>query len=66
MPFASQVNVGSVGLVKGIWNGAYISELSGFPGVAKDDQVDASARAFSELVSPSAPARMMYLPHMGR
>jgi predicted phage terminase large subunit-like protein len=66
MPFASQVNVGSVGLVKGIWNGAYISELSGFPGVAKDDQVDASSRAFSELVSPSAPARMMYLPHMGR
>ena len=48
-PFASQVNVGNLALVRGAWNNAYIEELRSFPSGTKDDQVDASSRAFSML-----------------
>jgi len=51
-PFASQVTNGQVVLVRGDWNKAYTEELSGFPAAAKDDQVDASSRAFSMLLAP--------------
>lgn len=47
-PFASQVNVGNVALVRGSWNTLYLEELRDFPGT-KDDQVDASSRAFTML-----------------
>lgn len=49
-PFASQVNVGNVRLVRGTWNQAYIEELRVFPSGAKKDQVDASSRAFAATV----------------
>ena len=48
-PFASQVNVGNVVLLRAPWNAAYLDELGAFPGGMKDDQVDASSRAFSML-----------------
>ena len=48
--FASQVNVGNVTLARGAWNPAYISEFSDFPSGVKDDQVDATSRAFDMLV----------------
>ena len=49
-PFAAQWNVGRVFLVQGPWNSAYIEELRNFPAGTFKDQVDASSRAFGELV----------------
>jgi len=49
-PYASQVNVGNVALVRAPWNRAYVEELRTFPNGAHDDQVDASSRAFAALV----------------
>ncbi len=48
-PFASQVNVGNVSLVRGDWNRLYLEEIGAFPSGSKDDQVDASSRAFQML-----------------
>ena len=50
-PFASQVNVGNVSVVRGTWNAAYIDELAAFPSGMHDDQADASARAFGMVGS---------------
>jgi predicted phage terminase large subunit-like protein len=49
-PYAAQWNVGRVFLVRGDWNGDYIEELRNFPAGSYKDQVDASSRAFGELV----------------
>lgn len=49
-PFAAQVGAERVHLVKGDWNSAYIEELRNFPSANLKDQVDASSRAFGELV----------------
>ena len=50
-PFASQVDVGNVALVRGPWLGAYLDELEAFDGsgAGHDDQVDASSGAFGFL-----------------
>jgi predicted phage terminase large subunit-like protein len=53
-PFAAQVGAERVHLVRGAWNSEYEEELRGFPTGYKD-QVDASSRAFGELVARSAP-----------
>ena len=66
MPFASQWNAGNVTLLKGAWNAAYVEELCGFPGMSKDDQVDASSRAFNSLIAAPPPARWKTLNIMGR
>lgn len=58
MPVASQINAGSVTLLKAAWNRAFIEELQDFPGGAKDDQVDALSRAFSMVLDPGTPARL--------
>ncbi len=49
-PFASQVGMGRVFMVKGDWNDEYKEELRNFPAGRYKDQVDASSRAFGELV----------------
>jgi predicted phage terminase large subunit-like protein len=49
-PFAAQVGAGRVFMVKGDWNDAYKEELRNFPAGSFKDQVDASSRAFAELV----------------
>lgn len=49
-PFAAMVGAERVHLVRGDWNSAYIEELRNFPGGNLKDQVDASSRAFGELV----------------
>lgn len=49
-PFAAQVNVGNVLLLRGDWNRAYCDELRSFPTGTFDDQVDGSSRAFNRLL----------------
>ena len=51
IPFASQVEAGMVKLVKAPWNQAYIDELRNFPAGSFKDQVDASSRAYEELIT---------------
>lgn len=48
-PFAAQVNVGNVMMVRAEWNDALIAEMRAFPNGSHDDQVDALSDAFSEL-----------------
>jgi len=51
-PFAAQVNVGNVKMLKGDWNKAFIEELRNFPNGKYDDQVDAASDAFNEVNEP--------------
>jgi predicted phage terminase large subunit-like protein len=51
-PLAAQVNVGNVLMLRGAWNDAFINELRMFPNGVHDDQVDASSRAFAEVMIP--------------
>ncbi|MCL2656824.1 MAG: phage terminase large subunit [Betaproteobacteria bacterium] len=48
-PFAAQVNVGNVTMLRGEWNDALIAEMRVFPNGLHDDQVDALSDAFDEL-----------------
>lgn len=50
-PFAAQMNVGNVLMVRGPWNDALIEEMRNFPNGTHDDQVDALSTAFDELTS---------------
>lgn len=54
-PFAAQTNVGNVMILRAAWNSTLISEASAFPLGMHDDQVDAIARAFNELMSVGSP-----------
>ena len=49
-PFAAQVNIGNVMMLKGDFNTALINELRVFPNGTNDDQVDSLSRAFSEIM----------------
>lgn len=53
-PFASQVNVGNVLMLRGAWNEALTEEMKLFPNGAYDDQVDALSRAFATLMGGQA------------
>ncbi|CAI3933600.1 phage terminase large subunit [Commensalibacter communis] len=48
-PFAAQVNVGNVKLIRAPWNRTYLDELAEFPHGTHDDQVDASSGAFEKV-----------------
>ena len=52
-PFAAQMNVGNVLMLRADWNESMRNELAMFPNGANDDQVDALSRAFSELIGKS-------------
>lgn len=45
-PVASQINVGNIYLLQGIWNKAYLDELRPFPKAVLKDQVDATSGAY--------------------
>lgn len=49
-PFASQVNVGNVLMLRGGWNDPLIEEMRTFPNGSHDDQVDALSRGFEHLI----------------
>ncbi|MHA1859152.1 MAG: phage terminase large subunit [Candidatus Thorarchaeota archaeon] len=53
-PLAAQAEAGNVKLIRGLWNEDYLDELSTFPFGKFDDQMDASSRAFNELI-PNRP-----------
>lgn len=56
-PFAAQVNVGNVLMLRGNWNKPLIDEMRAFPAGKYKDQVDALSRAFNESLETSeAPA----------
>ncbi|MEB3753813.1 phage terminase large subunit [Acinetobacter sp. MD2(2019)] len=48
-PFAAQVNIGNVKMLRGTWNKALIEELRYFPNGLNDDQVDGCSDAFNDL-----------------
>lgn len=50
-PFAAQVNVGNVLMVRGPWNDALLDEMRNFPNGAHDDQIDALSTGFDELTA---------------
>jgi predicted phage terminase large subunit-like protein len=52
---SAQVNQGNVWLSRAEWNSAFVEELRTFPMSKHDDQVDACAEAFNELVGVSDP-----------
>ena len=49
-PFAAQVNVGNVLMLRGPWNKALTDEMVPFPDGKYDDQIDALSRAFLEFI----------------
>jgi predicted phage terminase large subunit-like protein len=50
LPLAAQAEGGNVKLVRGNWNDAFLNEIESFPFARHDDQVDAAAGAFAELL----------------
>lgn len=52
-PFAAQWQAGNVDVVRGPWTEAFLDELEAFPDGVNDDQVDAAADAFAELLDGS-------------
>lgn len=50
-PFASQVNVGNVKMLRGEWNAVFIDELRDFPNGEHDDMVDSTSRAYNKSAS---------------
>jgi predicted phage terminase large subunit-like protein len=49
-PFAAEVNVGNVMMVRGDWNKVLTDEMRAFPNGTYKDQVDALSRAYTRLV----------------
>jgi predicted phage terminase large subunit-like protein len=48
-PFAAQLNIGNVSLLRGAWNADLLHEMRHFPLGKHDDQIDALSRAFNQL-----------------
>lgn len=53
LPFAAQVEAGNVYLLRAPWNAEYIKECADFPTGQFKDMVDATSRAFGELINGS-------------
>lgn len=57
-PFAAQVNVGNVDMVRADWNLGLVNEMRNFPNAKHDDQVDAMSRAFMTLAGARGPMQI--------
>ena len=60
-PFAAQCEAGNVDVLEGAWNEEYFDEIEVFPAGKLKDIVDASSRAFNELVQPVPGAGMILM-----
>lgn len=49
-PFASEVNIGNVDMIRADWNRPLKDEMRGFPSSTYKDQVDALSRAYARLL----------------
>lgn len=58
-PFSAQAEAGNVYVVRGAWNDMWFNYLEGFPEMKHDDPVDATSRAYAQLIKPRAKARML-------
>lgn len=47
-PFASQVNVGNVRILRGEWNEEFLKEMQLFPNGVHDDMIDSTSRAYNK------------------
>lgn len=54
-PFAAQVNVGNVVMIRAPWNDGLVAQMRMFPAGAHDDQVDCLSRAYSVIGGRAAP-----------
>ena len=52
-PFAAQVNVGNVLMLRANWNDLVVAEMRIFPNGQYDDIIDAGSDAYSEISNPS-------------
>ena len=50
-PFAAQVNIGNVYMLRGVWNQTLVNEMIMFPNGKYDDQIDALSRCFEQLLT---------------
>jgi len=57
-PFAAQVNVGNVKMLRASWNEPLKEELRMFPNGAHDDIADAGSRAFNKLNETAKPLKV--------
>ncbi len=65
-PFAAQVNVGNVSMVRAGWNQALMDEMRMFPNGSHDDQIDALSRAYAAVALAPVKMRAVNLPFMAR
>jgi len=67
MPAAAEIDKGNFAVLAAPWNENFFRELEAFPDSAKDDQVDALARAVGLIWQPAAQAaRRRHVPILGR
>jgi predicted phage terminase large subunit-like protein len=57
-PFAAQVNIANVSMLRAEWNAALINEMRNFPFGRYDDQIDALSRAFNEMTASPGPMQI--------
>lgn len=57
-PFAAQVNIGNVDVVRGPWLTALVDEMRNFPNGKYDDQIDGLSRAFMTLTESKGPMKI--------
>ncbi len=50
-PFAAQVNVGNVLMLRAGWNDKLVNEMRMFPNGSNDDQIDSLSRGFASLLT---------------
>lgn len=60
-PFSAQAEAGNVKVIRGPWNEMWFDCLEGFPDATHDDLVDATSRAFNELLHPTPTTRVSHL-----